>query len=89
MYMTQCRSCGADVRWLTSEATGRIAPIDAAPDASGNVVIDGAGRSYQVLTAGEREASARPRYTNHFQTCPQRQMWAQKGRMTTDSRRGN
>lgn len=38
VYAT-CRWCGADVIWLKSTATGKLAPIDYQPSPDGNVLV--------------------------------------------------
>jgi hypothetical protein len=55
-------------------ATGRAAPIDAAPDVRGNIVMEPGGR-YRVLAAGEEPAADVPRYTSHFASCPHARTW--------------
>jgi hypothetical protein len=30
--MATCRSCGHDIEWVTTEATGRPMPLDPGPD---------------------------------------------------------
>lgn len=73
-----CRSCGAPVRWLTNDKTGKVAPIDVASADDGAVILAGAGR-YHVLTKAEREAGvSRPRHSNHWQTCPDRAAWKER-----------
>lgn len=62
-----CRSCRAPILWREHVGTGRRAPIDATPDPAGNVVLVDP-RSYTLLGAGDSPEV--PRYTNHFQTCP-------------------
>lgn len=74
----RCRTCRADVYWLTNDHTGKRAPIDVAPTfpgKPGNVVITG-GRTYHTLTDEDRaggDIDPRALFTNHFQTCPDRE----------------
>lgn len=79
-----CRWCPAEVMWLESSATGKLAPIDTDPVPGGNVLVhrDTAGRvlgTYSVIGAEERglfdateavDADARPTlHLNHWATC--------------------
>lgn len=72
----RCRSCGAPVLWRAHERTNRLAPIDAHPDLEGPIELL-EGDRYRVLLAAERTGSFpdRPRFTNHWQTCPDREAW--------------
>lgn len=72
----RCRSCGAPIFWAKNARTGRAAPIDAHPDTSGPIAVEADG-TYRVLPADERHGRFpdAPRYTNHFQTCPQAKSW--------------
>ena len=77
-----CRTCGAEVYWLRHVHTGKMAPIDAVPDAAGNVVIHLDRGTYENVPAGDREAHRdgdRRLHTNHFQTCPQSDGWKRRG----------
>lgn len=75
--MAECRSCGAEISWARSAASGSPMPIDAEPTPEGNVVYTGelvAGAPFvQVLGKGERDD--RPRYMPHHATCPQGREW--------------
>jgi hypothetical protein len=76
-----CRSCPAEVLWLTNQRTGRPAPIDATPDTGGNVEVDDAQRTYRVLGGQALEqarAGGRPLRTSHLATCPARTEWKQR-----------
>jgi hypothetical protein len=78
---TTCRSCPAEVLWLTNQRTGRPAPIDATPVATGNVEVDDARRTYRVLGGKELErvrATGWPLHTSHLATCPARAEWKQR-----------
>ena len=65
---TYCRSCHANIYWLTNETTGKAAPIDVQPPkteaGAGNIEIDLGKRTYRVV--GKQLG----RHTSHFQTCP-------------------
>lgn len=60
-----CRSCGAPVRWVRTEA-GRRMPINPDPDPAGNLVLDVTGLAVQV-----DPTATGPKYTSHFATCPE------------------
>ncbi len=77
MGTAKCRSCGATIVWVLTQA-GKRMPIDATPRADGNVQIKPDG-SAQVLKADELADVSRrcsleghtPRlFTSHFATCP-------------------
>ncbi len=78
-----CKSCGARIAWVKHERTGNTAPIDSTPVPDGpitlNIGTDGHEIiSYHVLSKAERAAPPTPevpRYTNHFQSCPQAKTW--------------
>ena len=61
-----CTSCGAPIYWLKHEKTGKLAPIDAAPSANGNCLVNLQDSTYR-LALGQSGTL----YTNHFATCPQ------------------
>lgn len=67
MALSQCRSCGAAIRWIKM-ASGKAMPVDAEPAPGGNI---------QVLPNGTGEVVSKDvaaRSTNlhfsHFVTCP-------------------
>lgn len=71
--MKPCDACQMPVLWLSSDATGKRAPIDAYPSDRGNIVLNGDG-TYHVLTDAEKgdlftEPDPRPRHLSHFVTC--------------------
>lgn len=67
MDTDKCRSCQANIRWLTNKTTGRLGPIDAEPSHDGNILID--GDTYSVVPKGLFTAEG-PRHKSHFATCP-------------------
>lgn len=81
--VSQCRSCGASIRWVVSVKGARM-PIDAEPDANGNLylatrAVDGAwcasvttGRQMHYLRSIGRA------YVSHHATCPQALQWRRK-----------
>lgn len=68
--MSRCRSCNAPIRWART-AAGKAMPLDAAPAAGGNVILEAAGGqavlfadpppaeelTARVLTGGDLEAA--------------------------------
>lgn len=74
-----CRWCSAEVLWLRSVATGRPAPIDAFPDPDGNIAVDVAAGTYDVVgrtprpvpTLTDPEPAEPPvvLHLNHWVTC--------------------
>lgn len=77
--MSTCRSCGAEVQWGTTEASGAAVPLDPEPVATGNLVIvrAGYGRHGELVpvVAYARDDDARPRFVSHFATCPDADSW--------------
>lgn len=75
--MTECRSCGAEIVWASTER-GKAIPINPAPDVDGNLAISGSGRhdadfSARVIAGDEKYSG--PRYKSHFATCPDSDKW--------------
>lgn len=67
-----CRGCGAAIVWTETEA-GKSAPIDAAPNPDGQVVLsqpDDPREPMRSRVLKKNEQAPMPRYTNHFSTCP-------------------
>jgi len=69
----KCRSCGADIFFVTMES-GRSMPLDAEPCDDGNVIVDNSGRGH-VMDGGHWT----PRFKSHFATCPEAKRWRKKG----------
>lgn len=81
-----CRSCGAHILWVKTEA-GRAIPLDPDPTEAGNVIIsvETDREVAHVETAVEKAArlecpipAGRLAFTSHFATCPQAQAWRKK-----------
>ena len=72
--MSECRTCSAPIRWVEA-LTGARMPIDVAPRADGNVVLEAGGKA-RVLKKGEPHTG--PRFVSHFSTCPQAGTWRKK-----------
>jgi hypothetical protein len=73
-----CSKCGAEILFLTQLASAKnpypkVNPINAAPAATGNLVIDRSRQLYRFATDEERERAAienKNLYESHFATCP-------------------
>lgn len=69
MTASTCRSCGAPVVWVRTEA-GRPMPLDPEPTPTGNVIYtDEADRRVKVVGTAD-DLFATDRYVSHFATCP-------------------
>lgn len=67
--MPFCSHCGAEIRWITMEDTGKKLAIDIAPDDAHGTVLITAGDKGKVLTRAELvhyAACGRRFYTTHF-----------------------
>lgn len=71
--MAKCRSCGAEIRWVTMPG-GKQMPVDVAPHPEGNIAIHSDGLRAAVLTVSELNdlgTLANERlYRSHFASCP-------------------
>jgi hypothetical protein len=73
--MSDCRSCGAEIIWITTHPGGRSMPLDPKPHPEGNVLVDMDARRGVVLSVKSRqvvleETPDEPLYRSHFATCP-------------------
>lgn len=79
---TQCRSCGAPVRWAVTTANRKRMPLDPEPVPDGNVWVDhmemGTPVVNVVLSHDEVPRSVPLTYQSHFVSCPQRDEWRKK-----------
>lgn len=76
--MAKCKSCDAEVMFVSSATTGKLQILDATPAANGNIVIvDGKAKVIPKgdLFAGEHEG---PRYLDHHASCPDAAKWRRK-----------
>lgn len=80
--LTQCRSCGANIRWVISDSTGKVIPIDADASAKGNLrmlkTLSQNGQAVVVVVSGAEREALRARgeaFMSHFATCPQGPQW--------------
>lgn len=72
--MSACRSCGAEMRWVTTRA-GKPMPIDPDERSDGNIVIESDGKA-RVLPPGDPYTG--PRYMPHHATCTEPDRWRKK-----------
>ncbi|MBF0501471.1 MAG: hypothetical protein HQM09_15125 [Candidatus Riflebacteria bacterium] len=61
--MPNCKSCGASIRWVKTEA-GKSMPIDDKPNPAGNIVIENG-----VATVRTDKPANTRLYISHFATC--------------------
>lgn len=78
---TPCRSCGAPIRWATTDK-GKHIPVDAHPTLGGNIALYAHGNVLHatVITGTKLAAYATQNdvYTTHFASCPQAKGWRRK-----------
>lgn len=60
--MDRCKSCGAEIRWVKIEKSGRAMPVNAE---ALKVVVLGDRMEWKVISG----------YTSHFATCPDAADW--------------
>jgi hypothetical protein len=65
--MANCRSCGAEILWVISKASGKAMPLDVPPEKRAIIV--------EVDKHGIPVTEIREAYTSHFATCPQANDW--------------
>jgi hypothetical protein len=74
--MAECKSCRANVRWVTLQPSGKRNPIDPSPAPTGNIKLVGVNDWTQEavvlsgLTLDQARANGTPLYLSHFATCP-------------------
>lgn len=72
----QCEKCGAEIVFLRHERTGKLAPVEAAPNRTGNFVVDWESRTYKTFF--ELKRPDQDYYQNHYVTCPSAQFFRQR-----------
>ena len=76
---SNCRSCGAPIRWCVTDANRKRMPVDPDPVEDGNVwvmrVEQGTPIIGVALHGSAVPASEALRYVSHFVTCPDRDEW--------------
>lgn len=87
MMFTTCASCGADILFANSAATGKRMPIDAGPVEGGNIRLEPRPRPLPPLAhvIGPtldlfNSDDDGTRYVSHFATCPNAATWRARGR---------
>src|SRR5687768_11927283 len=75
MSAGNCRTCDAPIRWVRSQTSGKLMPVDPEPAERGSIVKVGMGTDGVAIVAYLRkgqldEFDDRPRYVSHFATCP-------------------
>ena len=79
---SNCRSCGAQVRWCITDVNRKRMPVDPEPVADGNVWImrmeQGTPIIGVALQGSGVPASEALRYVSHFVTCPDSASWRNK-----------
>lgn len=82
--VSKCRSCGAAIVWCLAHTTGKLMPLDAAPDPNGNVLLKEDG-TYKVLSLSMfddqdwlRHKGHWVRHKSHFATCEHSGDWRKK-----------
>lgn len=81
---SRCRSCGAPVRWVITEANGKQMPLDPEGVPDGNVWVDhwkaGMPVVKMAMMGDAVPANVLTRYVSHFTTCPNADAWRAKKR---------
>lgn len=72
METAHCKSCGAEIEWCRTEATGKRMPINPWPVGDGNVVMVANTLAGEMVVRVLRKAEEwiGLRYKSHFATCP-------------------
>lgn len=58
--MAECKTCGAEIFWVTMDQTGKKMPIDMHP-----------GKMVLIVSPDKTRARFIESWTSHFVTCPQ------------------
>lgn len=74
--VTACRSCGAHVRFVTTQA-GKTAIVDADPAPNGNLVATGPGHIRYASKAEPAPVGA-PLYLSHWASCKDAAAWRRR-----------
>lgn len=78
--MTRCRSCDADILWVTMADSGKHAPLDAEPTEKGNIElsIEEGKPVGRVVDPNADRLFPVELHLSHFATCPQSSDWRRK-----------
>lgn len=68
---SNCRSCGAPIRWVIMEASRARMPLDPDPAPDGTIDLTGDNRATVLCAyaADMARAAGRQLYRSHFSTC--------------------
>ena len=69
MSRGKCKSCGADILWVTNRYSGKAMPLDVVPCDEGNVCLIAGNKAYVVLKE-DRHLFGKLNLS-HFASCPQ------------------
>jgi hypothetical protein len=82
MALDVCKSCGAQIIWALSRASGCAMPIDRKARPDGNVALSGGGPTpvAEVLRGDDLKAlrDAGAAHTSHHYTCPDGAAWRRR-----------
>lgn len=70
----KCSKCATLINWLKHKVSGKPAPIEAEPNAQGNILVK--GDQYRIAKQAEIEkakAIGHQLFLNHFAGCPEAQ----------------
>ena len=77
--VSECRECGAPMRWVTTEK-GKNMPVDDEPNSAGKFVIDDPEADPpKVRYIGNSEYTGE-RFTSHFETCSNPRRFSRKAK---------
>ena len=68
----KCRTCGAELSFVRTRATGRLMPVNYGMDPKGNIAATRVGRSWvdaHVITDAEPLKRGETPFTAHWKTC--------------------
>lgn len=71
----RCRSCGAEITWAITVATGRPMPVDVEERADGNLRLD---RNLMGELTAEYVAPGEGTHVSHFATCDDPKQWRKR-----------
>jgi len=82
--LSECRSCGASILWVRTQA-GKNMPVDAEPSSAGVFVVHepepGAGNPLAERLANDTAATyTGEKHQSHFETCPDAKRWSRGGK---------
>ena len=80
MEEATCRSCGAPIYWVRTQATDSLMPLDVVATENGNILlVDGKA----VVLRGDLFEQSLPdglRYQSHYVSCPNAQNHRKRGK---------